>query len=401
MVRKLAVGALALLICTVLLFGLSGAVIAGTAPEYKLSVGDENYTEKITGLYLVKEAARYDSTVTIYGSSELRTYNISTHPANFFSGLREGIQVNLVGRGSCQSIIHAMSIAASGDSLAGKKVVLITSPQSFVYGGIAPDLFMANFSEQQYLELMLDDTVSDGIKDYISKRITELSGEYEAITGKKGVGAVAETMARGRISSGFLAETGELFFSPLYNFSSFLLNQKDRVQAGRVISSAPDADMSVLSADKIDWEKEEEKAVEDAARMTSNNGFGILDDYYTTYIGRRLEAQKDKDRELSYSVSEEYDDLRLLLEVCKLKGIEPLFVHVPLHGSWSDYTGFAAEKREEYYSNVRDIVTGYGVDILDLTGYEYEEYFLCDIMHLGWKGWLEVDKAIIEYHRKG
>jgi D-alanine transfer protein len=38
--------------------------------------------------------------------------------------------------------------------------------------------------------------------------------------------------------------------------------------------------------------------------------------------------------------------------------------------------------------------------MVDLTGYEYEEYFLCDIMHLGWKGWLEVDKAIEQYYRE-
>ena len=37
------------------------------------------------------------------------------------------------------------------------------------------------------------------------------------------------------------------------------------------------------------------------------------------------------------------------------------------------------------------------VTLLDLTGYEYESYFLCDTMHLGWKGWLAVDKAIAEF----
>ena len=134
--------------------------------------------------------------------------------------------------------------------------------------------------------------------------------------------------------------------------------------------------------------------------MTTNNDFGMLNDYYTTYIGSRLERQANQDASLDYSVSKEYDDLRLLLEVCRQKGIQPLFIHVPLHGQWSDYTGFTAERRQQYYDNVRAIVEEYGVQMLDLTGYEYEPYFMCDVMHLGWKGWLEVDQALVQYYNQ-
>jgi D-alanine transfer protein len=152
----------------------------------------------------------------------------------------------------------------------------------------------------------------------------------------------------------------------------------------------------------IDWDNELDKAIADAKKLTNNNEFGILNDYYKTYIGRKLSQQKNKDKDLSYSVSKEYKDLELLLDLCKLKGIKPLFVHVPLNGKWSDYTGFTKERRDEYYQNVRDIVSRYNnVEMLDLTGYEYDDYFLCDVMHLGWKGWLEVDKAIDRYYHEG
>ena len=112
----------------------------------------------------------------------------------------------------------------------------------------------------------------------------------------------------------------------------------------------------------------------------------------------RLARQQNRDATLDYSVSKEYDDLRLLFEVCRQKGIEPLFIHVPLHGKWSDYAGFSADRRAVYYDNVRQIVNEYGIQTLDLTGYKYEEYFMCDVMHLGWKGWLAVDKALIDYY---
>ena len=71
-----------------------------------------------------------------------------------------------------------------------------------------------------------------------------------------------------------------------------------------------------------------------------------------------------------------------------------------MHGGWYDYTGFPAEERAVYYENVRQIVSQYeNVELLDLTGREYEPYFLCDTMHLGWKGWLAVDRAIVDFYQ--
>ncbi len=396
--RKLFFSAVAILVCIMLVFQASGIFIVRTMPEYKDALGNDNYTEKITGLYLLEQSADRDDNIIIYGSSELRTLNISTHPANFFAGKRCGFQVNLVGRGSCQSIIHAISIAASGDALTGKKIVLITSPQSFVEEGITPDMFLANFSEQQYLELMAAEDISDDIKEYISGRVTELSGRYEELTGSN----PQKYTAAGQLAAGVAKDSAasrikNVLLTPYYMFSTYLAGLKDKLTAKELIQSVDAEAVEPERDESIDWQAEESAALAEAVEMTDNNDFGILNDYYNTYIGRKLIQQKDKDSALSYSVSQEYDDLRVLFEICSQKGIEPLFVHVPLHGEWSDYTGFTAERRAEYYQNVRDIVAEYGVEMLDLTGYEYEEYFLCDIMHLGWKGWLEVDKALVRY----
>lgn len=60
-------------------------------------------------------------------------------------------------------------------------MVLITSPQSFVPEGIAPDLFMANFSAQQYLDLLNDPELSDEVKQYLSGRIAELLAAYREL----------------------------------------------------------------------------------------------------------------------------------------------------------------------------------------------------------------------------
>ena len=397
-VRQGLLSLLALSVCAVLAFSAVGALVSGTMPPYRQSAGNDTYTEKITGQYLLELSSAQPDTLFIFGSSELRTTEIPTHPANFFAGKRAGFQVDLIGRGSCQSIIHAIQIAASGDTLTGRKVVLITSPQSYVPDGIAPDLFAANFSPQQYLALLEDDTLSLDVKTAISRRVAELLGEYQQLPDAAPIDPAIRLLAGAYGEPTFLGRAETAALGPYYTLSRGLCRVRDMAAAAKLLRSLPE-EKEKSPSPGIDWQEEQAAAIKAAKEMSTNNDFGMLDGYYTTYIGNRLERQRNRDRELDYSVSKEYDDLRLLFKVCEEKGIEPLFIHVPLHGQWSDYTGFSADRREEYYQNVRQIVGEYGIQILDLTGWEYEPYFMCDVMHLGWKGWLEVDRALIDYYR--
>lgn len=395
--KKLFLPAVALLLAVCLLFWGVGIAVTNTMPPWQDSVGNVNHTEKITGRTLIQQSAAQEDTLLIFGSSELRTTEISTHPANFFSGKRADFQVDLIGRGSCQSLIHALQIAASGDALRGKKVVLITSPQSYMEGGIASDLFMANFSPQGYLELLADESLSDEVKTYLSRRVAELTEEYKSLPDTSPVDPAVAALAEHTADPTIVSTMRDALLTPYYGFSRWLFDLKDKVSVRDILAigedfSAPGEPLV------IDWAAEEQAAISEGKAMSSNNDFWMLDDYYTTYIGSRLERQKGRDADLSYSQSKEYDDLRILFVICREKGIQPLFIHVPLHGKWSDYTGFDAGRRAEYYQNVREIAAEYSVQMLDLTGYEYEEYFMCDTMHLGWKGWLAVDQALIDYY---
>lgn len=393
------ISAAAMLASALLLFYVAYECVTMTMPPYQDCIGESNYTEKMSGLYLLKQSAAREDNLIIYGSSELATPEISTNPANFFAGKRCGFQVNLVGRGSCQSIIHALSIAASGDALKGKKVVLITSPQSYVPEGIAPDLFMANFSRQQYLEMLRAKDLPAEVKRYLSARAVELFGRYEASGGGKADAAI-RALAEQNAGPTAAASVRNVILAPYYAGSRYLYDLKDQVQSRALLKSAKEPSPSGKPA-KIDWAQEERDALAQAERMTDNNDFGMLNDYYTTNIGSRLPRLRDRDKALDYSESQEYGDLRVLFEICRRKGIEPLFIHVPLHGQWSDYTGFTAQRRQRYYENVRAVAAEYGVETLDLTAYEYEPYFLCDVMHLGWKGWLAVDQALIDFYHRG
>lgn len=397
--KALRAAALLLAVSTLILWG-AGAVLRAAMPEYADNLGNDNHNEKLYGLELLKASAAREDNIIIYGSSELRTFDISTHPVNFFADKRDGFQVNIIGRGSCQSIIHALSVAASGDALSGKKVVLITSPQSYVKEGITPDMFLANFSKQHFLTIMGDRSVSESVKARLSLRTEELLEEYKAEFGSYGGYEDVLLYTRLYNSGNFAAKAALTLLKPGYALQNYLLGLRDLADAAALIRSEGDTDGNASgSKGVIDWAAEQVAATNAAKPMTDNNDFGMLKDYYNRYIGSKLKLQEGKEKNLSYSVSEEYDDLRLLLDVCKEKELEIMFVHVPLHGQWSDYTQFSTDRRNEYYESVREIVGEYNnVTLCDLTIGEYEPYFLCDVMHLGWNGWLKFDEALSNFY---
>lgn len=387
-----------LIIAALLLFSMPYAIRA-SMPEYNEALGNGSDDQKIQGLYLLKESASHLDNVIVYGSSELRTDYISTHPANFFAGRRTGFQVNLVGRGSCQSIIHAISIAASGDSLKSSPVVLITSPQSYVEGGITPDMFFANFSKQQYITIMYDSSVSADIKKRLSVRITELLERYDQEFGKLQGYDDIRILAAAGANGGFAGSSVKAVTAPFFLFERFMCDNRDMIKSADLIRSCKTPQNSALSAE-INWETEAKAAEEIAKQETGNNDFGMRNSDYKKNVGNKLSSFKNRDKTLSYDHSVEYDDLKLLLDICEQKGIRPLFVSVPLHGQWSDYTGFTKERRQSYYNKVESVVSQYDVEFLDLSGYEYQEYFLCDTMHLGWKGWLKVNEEMDAFYSR-
>ena len=50
-----------------------------------------------------------------------------------------------------------------------------------------------------------------------------------------------------------------------------------------------------------------------------------------------------------------------------------------------------------YYERIRQVAAQHGAKLADFSGHEYDPYFLYDVMHLGWKGWLHVNRACIDF----
>ncbi len=98
--------------------------------------------------------------------------------------------------------------------------------------------------------------------------------------------------------------------------------------------------------------------------------------------------------------SKEFDDYKLYLDTCVDLGIKPYIILMPTNGWWYDYTGMTKKSRDEFYDVVQSMGEQRGFEVLNLKDEEYTPYFMCDVMHLGTKGWLKVDEELYKYFKE-
>ena len=104
-------------------------------------------------------------------------------------------------------------------------------------------------------------------------------------------------------------------------------------------------------------------------------------------------------KDIDYTESPEYSDFEIFLTVAKELGIEVEVIIFPVNGKWNDYTGVSREMREKTYRKIESVANQFGVKVLNYGDREYEDYFLFDVMHVGVKGWMEVEKNLYEFSK--
>lgn len=353
---------------------------------------------KFKSISLQKESIARGDNLLMYGSSEFEAgVHFFSHPFKFFNNKKDGYQVNLIGKAGSKSLVHAIDFGALGSKLKGQKVVFILSPQWFVKGGTTENTLEARTSEFQVDEFLLNPEIPMSEKQYVANRILNISKkkpnkDFESMRN------FCKLYSNNNMSTKIL----KVLAMPYYWSRYELLSIKEEMMSYKVLINNKRNTIigyKFPSKANFDWESELDKAVQNA-RMHSTNEFAIADNSLKYMTKGNLAKFKDSMKNKSYDVSPEYNDFKLLLNVCKKEGIKPLIVSVPVNGKWYDYCGFSKNDRQIYYKNVNNIIKQYGFDEADFSNHEYDDYFLTDGSHLGWKGWIYVDKAIDQYYHK-
>lgn len=317
---------------------------------------------------LHSEAAPSSARVhVVMGSSEFSS-PVSQNPVVWMRWKSSDLFLFATGRGYVQSLSHAIELAAIADDLRTPKVSLILSPQWFTEEGVGTEAFTEVFSHAHWLQMLDNDRLTPQTRQRIADRVVELGGPRPPL------GAAVHDVVGTRMAA----------------FKEELLAAKGL----RGMSDTTDPQAGPVAT--IDWVAERRKAAEQGAAQT-HNSFYVADEYFEKYVTKRLAEFNGTMRDKSFLTSPEYADLELFLDVAKELRIEVMLVSVPMNGWWYDHLGYDRAGRAAYYAKIRAVAERRQVRLADFSGEEYTPYFLYDIMHLGWKGWLDVTKALVDF----
>ena len=375
--RLFAIGAAALAAICVLV-GLNFAL----APQDEVKPGvDYGYlcsgTKSESTAFTLASAG--DDTYFLFGSSELVTLPevVCSVPDNVFRDYDCGMQFMYVGDAYDQSLWMAIAAGAYAQDMPNKKIGLIVSSQWFFDGGLEPGIFKMRFSYPLYDAFCRNEAISPDVKRYVASRL-EQEGVDEAL-----VDAAQPRMPQDYVNGALFTAMGDM------KLRHALAEVRESGSKARRGTEAPD------------FGKLREEAIAQAEVECSNNPYHVLNEYWTTYMEPNVEARAGEMAGETLTETPEYDDLACFLDVCRESGLDPYVIIMPVNGAWYDHLGLARDVRANCYERVRSMCADAGVACLDLSPYEYEPYYLRDIMHMGWLGWLEVEKGFMEFAEEG
>ena len=392
-------------------------------------VNAANGTEqKDKGAVLFAETFRNDTGMLVMGSSELGS-PVPENPKNLLPNQYYTKNVSYTGHAYVQNALQAMLLGANSDTVDGSDVVIVESIQWFM-GGDATG-FLSNFSELSFYRFLQNGALSEESKEYLCNRFIEKqeSGAHNVFDeltrrfseGSKlhFIGQVAEkakkvlpdffqlhvdypqtyTLAKLYTSDSFLGRLCYYITCPYYSIRNEFLSLKDKFSAYRYLKDLGGQSGAAITK-TVDWDALYKTAEKECEAACTNNDLYVYDEYYTKYLAERFDDLKDVYTSESATDPKEWDDFHFFLLVCKELGIEPYVVIMSTNGRYYDYVGFNAEKRTEFYNAMESTVENAGYEALNLKDWEYEPYFYCDVMHLGWKGWTYVTENIVNHFAK-
>ena len=321
-------------------------------------------------------------TLVLLGSSELTTtINEDYHPRKIFN--YEDFNIMQIGVGNSQNIIHAATIGSIGNDVRNNEIVMIQSIQWFDNkNGIIKDAFLSRISSEHVYNTMANDKISKETKEKFINRVIELSSTNKVLNKKYRSYKKYFVQEQGNFITGEFLKLDNYFYK-LKNKYEFFKN-KGRENYPLSGEKTPD----------YDWKELDEKVTEQAKERTNNNDYQIDNTYYDKYIKTKYDQLKNSSKNTKYDESKEYDDLDILLSIVKDLNLNMKFAILPANGKWSDYTGIDSEKRQVAYNNLKEIAKKNNIEVMDYSSKEYEEYYMYDAMHLGWRGWIDFERDL-------
>ena len=320
--------------------------------------------------------------IVLFGSSELVLYpNQKFLPQNYFNN-DLNLPLRPQGNEGQQTFVIMAQLAACDNDIVREnaRVVVLLSPSWFT-GASDNGLTMPKFLEYMYSGMMN--------KLYFQ---SETDVKYKNLVSNY----VQENISR-------IKEPNFIYKYTLDTLEEDYLDNKIKKNLIQAFDNKDlNPQMITYPTPSFDYDslKIEAKKVE---LPSSNNEYGINNEYYTKYIVPEIEK-----RNFPFSIvvpfkleeNQEYEDFLSLLDFLKTYKIKPLFVMQDLH----PYVFMKnRETANELMANIKSKVLEHGYEYLDTWTYKKEDFeigSMTDIVHVGELGWLKIDQRIINHFMK-
>ena len=319
--------------------------------------------------------------IVVFGSSELSIGNPKYLPQNFFNN-DLNIPLRVQGNEGHQTFAILSQLATyDNDTLKeNARIVILVSPSWFT-GTNDNGTKISKFLEFMYPGMMnklyFQSSVDDSFKILINNYV------------KKNLNYIKDPSYIYKFS-----------FNELEEDETFL----DKISKKAIMGIFDDKGMKpqtiTYENPNIDYEKLKTEAKQTSSLTSTNNSYGISDNYFTKYVEPSI-----KNGDFPYTIivpqeldkNQEYQDFLSLLELLKDYKIKPLFIA-------QDLNPYVFVKNRETMNSIMSTiklkVEEKGYEYFDMWSYSIKDYelgSLTDIVHPGEVGWVEINQKIIEY----
>lgn len=338
----------------------------------------------------MKQVALSQDYVPFFGSSELSRLD-PLHPTVLAYKYNRAYKPFLLGGPGSQSLAHFYGMQGIKPQLANKKAVVIVSPQWFTKKGQNPDAFSLYYSPLQAIDFILDARNSVATR-YAANRLLDMpSGKSNQI-----IKSALITIAAGRPLSSNQLNLLKIERRILVNqdifFSTFQVN--NRLSLIDMQAKKLPSNYSVKGLAQV--------ANKEGLKNTNSNRFRINNKFFQKELGKKeLTKLKGSQVNFDYTKSIEYSDFELMLDQFAKTHTNVLFVISPINGRWAKYTGLSNSMYQESVSKIKYQLIKQGFyNIADLSKDGNKKFFMEDTIHLGWNGWIAVDKYVKPFMAK-
>ncbi|KRK47078.1 poly d-alanine transfer protein dltd [Secundilactobacillus kimchicus JCM 15530] len=352
--------------------------------KHQLEVDSLSQADSILKGQRVKQAAMAKNYVPFFGSSELSRMD-AFHPSVLAAKYHRSYRPFLIGRAGSQSLVQYFQIQSVKNQLKNKRAVFIISPQWFTAEGQRRDAFRQYYSPLLTINWLLAAKPSRSTMIAASRLLA-----MKVVKSHSTIGDSVARLAKGRglttsqrfelgVRQQILGNEDQLFDQ---------IGVSNRVRHMHSVARGLPAIYNFKALDQL--------AGKYGKAHTTNNRFGLADNFYAKRLaGRHMKLLKGSQTHIDYRFSPEYKDFQLILNEFASLHTNVLFVIPPVNQKWADYTGLSVPRYRQAAAKIKHQLTSQGFNhVADFSRKGAVPYFMQDTIHMGWRGWLALDRDV-------